>query len=118
MWTIARDASTRYASSAGPLSADALTPARLPRISVEPTRGKIVVPSELNACANVRRLCAVRAGPSSEMSGFATTCTTVMPAPSTNSASRNMPNVAELDAGMKSRQPTVMVTRPIDAVRI
>ena len=28
-----------------------------------PTIGKIVVPSELKACAEVRRLCAVRGGP-------------------------------------------------------
>ena len=52
------------------------------------------------------------------MSGLATTCTIVMPAPSTNSATRNIAKVALCAAGMKSRQPTIIVTRPIDAVRI
>ena len=77
-----------------------------------------MVPSELNACAKVRRLDADLGSPSAEISGFATTCTTVMPAPSTNSANRNSPNVALAAAGMNSRQPAVIVTSPIEAVRI
>ena len=95
----------------------ALTPASPPRIRTDPTRGKIVVPSELNACAKVSRLGAVSGAPSIEISGLATTCTIVIPAPSTNSATRNSSNVAVDEAGMKSRHPTVIVTSPIAAVR-
>ena len=76
------------------------------------------MPSELNACAKVSRLGAVRGWPSSEISGLATTWTIVMPAPSTNSANRNTPNVADRAAGMNSRQPAVIVSSPIAAVRI
>ena len=36
--------------------ADALSPITEPLFSIEPTIGKTVVPNELNACANVRRL--------------------------------------------------------------
>ncbi len=86
-------------------------------MSTDPTRGKIVVPSELNACAKVSRLCAVPGAPSSEIRGLATTWTIVMPAPSTNKASRNRPKVAVEDAGMNSRQPAVIVASPIAAVR-
>ena len=50
------------------------------------------MPRELNACAKVKRLLAVAGGPSMEISGLATTCTVVMPAASTNRASRNNPN--------------------------
>ena len=39
-----------------PDSCDALTPASPPRIRADPTRGKMVVPRLLNACAKVRRL--------------------------------------------------------------
>ncbi len=100
------------------MSAAALVLASAPRISADPAYGKTVVPSELNACANVRRLCAVRAAPSSEISGFATTCTVVMPAASTNSAMRKTANVPEADAGTNSRQPAAMVATPSAAVRM
>ena len=61
------------------------------RITIDPTNGKIVVPSELNACAKVSRLDAVFGAPRRLMSGFATTWTMVTPAASTNNASRNTP---------------------------
>jgi len=54
-----------------------------------------VVPSELKACAKVRRLDAVCGFPSIEISGLATTCTMVMPEASTNSASRKVTNTPE-----------------------
>ena len=76
------------------------------------------MPSELKACAKVSRLCAVRAGPSSEISGLATTCTMVMPAASTNSATRNTPNMPDCEAGMNSRQPAAIVDTPSAAVRM
>ena len=47
-----------------------------------------MVPSELNACAKVSRLCAVRGVPNSEISGLATTWTTTTPLASTNNANR------------------------------
>ncbi len=94
------------------MSALTSTVASEPKINAEPTYGKIVVPSELNACANVRRLCAVAGLPSSTISGFATTCTTVIPAASTNSAVRNTGNDATDDAGMNSKQPAHIVVSP------
>ena len=89
-----------------------------PRINIDPTYGNTVVPSELNACANVRRLCAVDGGPSREINGFATTCTIVMPDASTNNARRNAANTPDADAGMNSTHPEVIVNRPITAVRM
>ena len=83
-----------------------------------PTYGNTVVPSELKAWAKVRRLDAVAGAPSIEISGLATTCTMVMPAASTNSASRNVPNMPDDEAGMNSRQPAVIVSRPTTAVRM
>ena len=76
------------------------------------------MPSELNAWAKVSRLCAVCGAPSIEISGLATTCTVVMPAASTNSANRKTPNSPDADAGMNSKQPAVIVSSPIAAVRI
>ena len=76
------------------------------------------MPSELNACAKVKRLLAVREGPSMEIKGFATTCTVVIPEASTNRASRNNPNKPYEEAGMNSKQPTVMVSRPTTADRM
>ena len=88
------------------------------KISMEPTRGKMVVPSELNACANVSRLDAVAGSPSMEISGFATTCPTVIPEASTKRAARNAGNRAWFEAGMNRRQPTVISARPTTAVRM
>src|ERR1700692_4154526 len=85
---------------------------------IDPTYGNMVVPSELNACAKVKRLLAVRAGPSIEIKGFETTWTVVMPEASTNKATKNKPNSPCEDAGMNNRQPTVMVSRPATADRI
>ena len=62
-----------------PESWSAVTLARPPRISIDPMYGKIVVPSELNACAKVSRLCVVRAGPSRLISGLATIWTRTTP---------------------------------------
>ncbi len=76
------------------------------------------MPSELNACAKVNRLLAVRAGPSMEIKGFATTWTVVIPDASTNRAKRNKPNKPNEDAGMNRRHPTVMVNRPATAERM
>ena len=76
------------------------------------------MPRELKACANVRRLCTVAGDPSSDISGFATTCTTVMPAATTNSASRNISNKADEDAGMNSRHPIIISDRPSTALRM
>ena len=94
----------------------ALTPTRLPRINVEPTLGKIVVPSELKNCAKVRRLDAVLGAPSRLINGLATTCTVVMPIASTNSAIRKTAKVPDDDAGMNSTQPTVISNSPTAAV--
>ena len=47
------------ASSAAPDSVVGSTVAREPKIKIEPTYGKMVVPRELKACAKVRRLLAV-----------------------------------------------------------
>jgi hypothetical protein len=78
----------------------------------------MVVPRELNACANVRRLLAVAARPSIEISGLATTCTVVMPTASTNKAKRNSVKFPFADAGTNSRQPAVIVKSPTDADRM
>ena len=88
------------------------------RIKAEPTYGKMVVPSELNACANVRRLCTVAGGPRSEINGFATTCTMVMPAATMNRATKNILNSADEDAGMNSRHPIIINERPTTALRM
>ncbi len=77
-----------------------------------------MVPTELKAWAKVSRLCAVRGGPSMEISGLVTTCTVVIPAASTNNAMRKTRNVPDAEAGRNSRQPAVMVRRPMTAVRI
>ena len=77
-----------------------------------------MVPSELKACAKVRRLCAVSGVPRIEIRGLATTWITVMPVASTNSASRNMTKTADKDAGMNSRQPVIMVRSPMTAARM
>ena len=77
-----------------------------------------MVPTELNACAKVSRLCAVDGLPRMEISGLATTCTTVIPAASTNRAVRNMANCAEADAGTNSRHPAIISTSPRAAVRM
>jgi len=58
-------------------------------MTTEPISGKTQVPSELKAWAKVRRLCAVLCGPSSEISGLATTWTITTPLARTNRASRN-----------------------------
>ncbi len=89
-----------------------------PRIRIAPTYGNTVVPSELKAWAKVRRLCAVCGAPSSEIRGLATTCTIVMPEASTNRATRKVANTPDEEAGMNSRQPAVMVSRPTTAVRM
>ena len=59
-------------------------------MSAAPTIGKMVVPSELNACAKVSRLCVVLGGPSRLISGFATTWTITTPLARTNSANRKI----------------------------
>src|SRR5579859_1022915 len=104
--------------SAAPRSVLGSTLAKDPRISNEPTKGKTVVPSELKACANVSRQCTVAEGPSSEINGFATTCTTVIPAATTNKASKNMPKSADEEAGMNKKQPAIMSTSPRTALRM
>jgi len=53
-----------------------------------------------------------------EMSGLATTWTIVMPEASTNSAPRNNANEPAEEAGTNRRQPTIMVSNPMVAVRI
>ena len=63
-------------------------------------------------------LLAVAARPSIEIKGFATTCTVVMPAASTNSATRNRPKIPCAEAGTNNRHPAVMVSRPTDAERM
>ena len=73
-----------------------------------------MVPSELKAWAKVSRLCAVCFGPSSEISGLATTWTMVMPLASTNSATRKSPNAALAETGTNSRQPAIIVSSPTD----
>jgi hypothetical protein len=77
-----------------------------------------VVPRELNACAKVSRLLAVRAGPNMEINGFATTWTVVMPAANTNRASRNRPKMPAEDAGTNNRHPAVMTDNPTTADRM
>src|SRR3569623_509957 len=59
------------------------------RIRIDPTNGKIVVPTELNACAKVSRLCAVRGGPSRLINGLATIWTSTTPVARMNRATRN-----------------------------
>src|ERR1700691_521826 len=108
----------RKALSAAPVSFDGSVLANGPRIRIEPTYGKIVVPRELNAWAKVSRLWAVAGGPSIEIRGFATTCTIVIPAASTKMAARKVTNSPEEDAGTNSRQPAVIVSSPIAAVLI
>jgi hypothetical protein len=78
----------------------------------------MVVPSELKAWANVRRLCTVAGGPRSEINGFATTCTTVMPAATMNRATKNISNTADEDAGMNRRHPIIISSRPTTALRM
>src|SRR5450432_1125670 len=78
----------------------------------------MVVPSELNAWAKVNRLLVVEGFPSMEISGFATTCTVVMPDANTNSASRNKPNKPCDEAGMNKAQPAVMISNPVTADRM
>ncbi len=78
----------------------------------------MVVPSELKACAKVKRLLAVAGFPSMEISGLATTCTVVMPAARTNNASRNKPNSPCDEAGMNKTHPAVMIKSPVTAERI
>ena len=108
----------RNASSAAPDRLAGSILASEPKMIMEPTYGKRVVPSELNACAKVKRLLAVAGGPSMLISGLATTCTVVMPAARTNSASRKKLNKPRSDAGMNKRQPAVMASSPTVAERM
>ena len=64
----------------------------------------------LNACANVSRLCAVAGLPSSTISGFTTTCTTVIGRE--HEQRREHQNDATEDAGMNNRQPAHIVVSP------
>ena len=59
------------------------------RISTEPKIGPIMVATELNACARVRRLDALAGSPSWEASGLAATCTVVTPLARMKRARRN-----------------------------
>ena len=108
----------RNASSAAPDSVFGSTFAKLPRIRIDPTVGKMVVPRELKACAKVNRLLTVAGLPSIEISGLATTCTVVMPAAKTNKASRNRPKRPCAEAGINSTHPAVMIRSPVTADRI
>ena len=66
------------------------------------------VPSELNACENVRRKCERSGGPSAAASGFATTCRIVMPLAMTNSATSTSEYVSKCVAAGTIRQPSTM----------
>ncbi len=74
------------------------------------------VPTELNACARLRRLDAVEAGPITVTYGLMETCTIVMPAASTISAVRKTGKLATIEAGTKPPAPTAMVMRPATMV--
>ena len=90
VWTVPASAAKyviRSASPIAPISSDVRTV--LPRMNAAPTSGAMVVPSELNACARLRRDEAVRAGPSAATYGLAATCRTVIPPARTNIASKN-----------------------------
>ena len=108
----------RNCDSAVPLKVVGSTLAMDPNMSDAPTVGKMVVPSELNACAKVRRLLAVEARPNMDTKGLATTCTVVIPAASTNSANKNNANTPFEAAGTNSRQPAVMMSNPVTADRM
>ena len=72
----------------------------------------MAVPSELSACASVRRLELVCSGPSNATYGLAATCSTVMPVASTNSAPRKASYTRSSAAGQKPRAPTPAMARP------
>src|ERR1700730_13947614 len=118
VWAMTRLSTLRKVSSAAPESVFGSVLASDPKIKIDPTYGKIVVPKELNACAKVNRLLVVSGRPNMEIKGLATTCTVVIPEASTNKATRNNPNKPCDDAGTNSAQPAVMVRRPTTAERI
>ena len=64
------------------------------RMSIEPKKGAINVPTELNACAILSRLEAVAAGPMMVTYGFAATWPVVMPAARMTTAIRKMGKAA------------------------
>src|ERR1051325_498651 len=73
----------------------------------------MVVPRELMAWVSVKRLDAVSGGPSTATNGLAATCSNVMPAASTNNASKNSGYAGALAAGKNSRQPRPAVHSPM-----
>jgi len=62
-------------------------------IRYPPKIGAIVVPSELNPCARLRRDDADFCGPSIATYGFAAICNNVNPSPITNNAARKKPYI-------------------------
>ena len=76
------------------------------KMYVPTTHGASVAPTELKACASVKRAGAVSSGPRLAAYGFAEVCNAVTPAPGIKIAARNSGNETICAAGRNINAPT------------
>ena len=112
------------ASSAVHRIDDRVTPRTLGQVRrgwdrIAPKNGKIVVPSELNACAKVRRLCAVCGWPEQADQRVGDDLDEHDAGREHEQGEQEQRRRSPFcDAGMNNRQPTIIVTSPATAPRI
>ena len=75
-------------------------------------------PSELSACASVKRTGALLSGPRMATYGLAAVCKAVTPAPTTKTAARKSGKLTSLAAGTNIRQPTTWMKSETTIVRL